>query len=190
MKSAMLIQKCHGLMSGDEKFSFVISSKAAAASNPTTAGRKPINTLCTVGVCIYFINIRLISIISMSEGSTSATVATTLPGTGHATTETRIVGSSIATIGGRIDADRSWCHLTDSHDVSKFGRREPVMMHHRLGLYERQHAIAATKAEQSYLKEGKKKIQIYHSDVFISLPYKKPPTAAAMIMNTGFTCSR
>ena len=68
-------------MSGDEKFSFVISSKAAAASNPTTAGRKPINTLCTVGVCIYFINIRLISIISMSEGSTSATVATTLPST-------------------------------------------------------------------------------------------------------------
>ena len=81
MKSAMLIQKCHGLMSGDEKFSFVISSKAAAASNPTTAGRKPINTLCTVGVCIYFINIRLINIISMSEGSTSAMVATTLPST-------------------------------------------------------------------------------------------------------------
>ena len=44
--------------------------------------------------------------------------------------------------------------------------------------------------EQPYLKEGKEKIQIYHSDVFISLPYKKPPTAAAMIMNTGFTCSR
>ena len=41
-----------------------------------------------------------------------------------------------------------------------------------------------------YMKEGKEKIQIYHSDVFISLPYKKPPTAAAMIMNTGFTCSR
>ena len=65
-----------------------------------------------------------------------------------------------------------------------------VPLAHRLGLYERQHAIAATKAEQPYLKEGEKKIQIYHSDVFISLPYKKPPTAAAMIMNTGFTCSR
>ena len=34
---------------GDEKFSFVISTKAAEASRPTTAGRKPLNTASTTG---------------------------------------------------------------------------------------------------------------------------------------------
>ena len=33
-KMAMLTQKCHGLMAGDEKFSGVISRRAAAAMSP------------------------------------------------------------------------------------------------------------------------------------------------------------
>ena len=48
MNSHTLIQKCQGFTEGSEKLSGVISNRAAAASRPTTAGRKPMNTHCTV----------------------------------------------------------------------------------------------------------------------------------------------
>ena len=76
---AMLTQKCHGLIFGDEKFSGVISRSAAAAMRPTTAGRRPDITFCTVGVFIYFMNTRQMRIISMNDGRTSASVAVALP---------------------------------------------------------------------------------------------------------------
>lgn len=78
-KMAMLTQKCHGLIAGDEKFSGVISRRAAAAMSPTTAGRRPDMIFCTVGVFMYFINTRQMRIISMNDGSTRAHVAVALP---------------------------------------------------------------------------------------------------------------
>ena len=76
---AQLIQNCQGFSEGVEKFSLLQSNRVAAANKPTTAGRRPLNTDCTSGVFMYFINILLIRIIKMSEGSTSAKVAVTLP---------------------------------------------------------------------------------------------------------------
>ena len=49
------MQNCHGLSVKEPKFSFVRSNKVAAASKPTTVGRKPMKMLCTTGVFIYFI---------------------------------------------------------------------------------------------------------------------------------------
>ena len=69
------MQNCHGSSLGVLKFSRVHNNKVAAASRPTTAGRRPRNTDVTVGVCMYFMNIMLMSTISISEGSTSANVA-------------------------------------------------------------------------------------------------------------------
>lgn len=59
---------------GVEKFSLVQRSRVAAANRPTTAGRKPMNTDCTICVFMYFINILLMSSIRISEGSTKAKV--------------------------------------------------------------------------------------------------------------------
>ena len=81
MKRAMLIQNCQGCSAGVLKFSGVISNKAAAARSPTTAGRSPEKILCTKGVSMYFMNILLIKIIRMKEGSTRAKVAVALPKT-------------------------------------------------------------------------------------------------------------
>ena len=64
---------------GVEKFSLLQSNRVAAASNPTTAGRRPVNMDCTNGVFIYFMNILLIRIINIREGNTSAKVAVTEP---------------------------------------------------------------------------------------------------------------
>ena len=74
-----LIQKRQGLILTAEKFSTLHNNKLAAASNPTTTGRRPPKTACTIGVFIYFKNILLMSIIIISEGSMIATVAMTLP---------------------------------------------------------------------------------------------------------------
>ena len=78
---AMLMQKCHRLMSGDEKFSLLQSSNVAAASKPTTTGRRPENIDCTIGEFMCFRNILLMSSIKIREGSTSAKVAVILPKT-------------------------------------------------------------------------------------------------------------
>ena len=79
MKRAMLIQNCQGFSIGVEKFSLLQSSNVAAARRPTTAGRRPVKTDCTNGVFMYFMNILLIRIIRISEGSTSAKVAVAEP---------------------------------------------------------------------------------------------------------------
>ena len=67
------------LTSGDEKFSLLHSSSVAAASRPTTTGRRAAKTDRTTGASMYFMNSLLISIISTSDGSTSAKVAVALP---------------------------------------------------------------------------------------------------------------
>ena len=77
-KSAMLMEKRQGL-SGVEKFSPLQSSRVAAANKPTTAGRRPVKTSCTARVFMYFINILLMRIIKMNEGSTRAVVAVSDP---------------------------------------------------------------------------------------------------------------
>ena len=56
------------------KFSLFISTKAAAASKPTTPGRNPLNTAATAGCFWYLRKKRLISTIRMNEGSTTAPV--------------------------------------------------------------------------------------------------------------------
>ena len=76
-----LIKNCHGFSWGVEKFSAVHSNRVAAASRPTTAGRRPVKTEVTLRVCMYRINILLISIMRMSDGNTSAKVAMALPAT-------------------------------------------------------------------------------------------------------------
>jgi len=57
------------------KFSLFIKTNAAAASNPTTPGRSPLNTDAMIGCFWYFKKKRLISIIRMKEGSTTEKVA-------------------------------------------------------------------------------------------------------------------
>ena len=78
MKSATEIKNCQG-WSRSLKFSADSSNKVAAANRPTTAGRNPRKRLCTMWVCMYFMNILLIKIISVTEGNTSANVAVALP---------------------------------------------------------------------------------------------------------------
>lgn len=41
------------------------------------------------------------------------------------------------------------------------------MVHHRFGLYEREHAISATEAEQSDKEEGIKQFQEYHALLYL-----------------------
>ena len=57
------------------------------------------------------------------------------------------MGGRITAISGRIDADGAWGHLRNGDDIGKFGRRKPLMMDNRLGLYERQHAVTATETK-------------------------------------------
>lgn len=83
-KRAILMQNCHGLSEKEPKFSFVRSNKVAAASKPTTVGRKPMKMLCTIGVFIYFINILLMSTINTNDGNTRAKVAVNEPSTANA----------------------------------------------------------------------------------------------------------
>ena len=73
------MQNCHGLMSGVLKFSAFISISAAEAISPTTVGRITANMLSTTLVSRYFIISRVIVYSSMNYGSTTATVAVTLP---------------------------------------------------------------------------------------------------------------
>ena len=142
-KSAVLIQNCHGFCDGVEKLSDVMSSSVAAPSSPTTAGRNPMKTDCTTEVFMYFINILLIRIIRMSDGSTRANVAVMLP--------------SMA-IGGTVDADGSGGHLAYGHDVGKLARCHPVPMVHHFALYERQHTVTSTETEKSDEEECYEKL--------------------------------
>lgn len=66
---------------GELKFSVFISTSAADASSPTTAGRSPLNTASTAGCFCYFRKNLLIVSIRMNEGSTTAKVATQDPST-------------------------------------------------------------------------------------------------------------
>ena len=81
MNKKQLMKNCQGLSVGVEKFSRVHNNNVAAANNPTTVGRRVVKTLSTVLVCIYFMNILLMRIISISEGKTNAKVAVALPNT-------------------------------------------------------------------------------------------------------------
>lgn len=78
-KRITLIQNCHIFSLGAEKFSLLHSNRVAAASRPTTAGRRPLKTDCTAGVFMYLMNILAMIIIRMSDGSTRANVATQEP---------------------------------------------------------------------------------------------------------------
>ena len=74
-KSETLTQKVQGSVCMLPKFSLLQSSKVAAANKPTTTGRRPAKILCITTVCMYFMNMRLMRIIRMNEGNTSAKVA-------------------------------------------------------------------------------------------------------------------
>ena len=67
-----------------------------------------------------------------------------------------IVYGGVAAVCGCVDANRTGRHLTYSHDVCELSRCEPSMVVHRLVLYQRQHAVAATESEESNLEERKK----------------------------------
>lgn len=69
-------------MFGDAKFSVLHNNNVAAANNPTTTGRMPLNIDCTELVFIYFINILVIRIIRINDGNTNAKVAVKLPNIG------------------------------------------------------------------------------------------------------------
>ena len=75
------------------------------------------------------------------------------PQHGHGVAVAGIVNGGVAAVGGRVNADWAGGHLRDGHDVGELCRREPVVVHHRLGLYERKHAVAAAESEQTYLEE-------------------------------------
>ena len=81
MNSRQLTMNCHQSVVGVEKLSAVHNNKVAAASSPTTAGRRPWKTLSTLWWYMYFMNILLMRIIRINEGSTSAKVATAYPNT-------------------------------------------------------------------------------------------------------------
>ena len=68
------------------------------------------------------------------------------------------MASHVAAIGGRVDANRTGGHLTDSHDVCKLGRGNPVG--HYLRLNERQHAVASSETKQTNLEEGDKQLYV------------------------------
>ena len=68
---------------GEPKFSAFINTKAADASKPTTAGRKPLKTDSTTGCFWYFKKKRLMVSIRMNEGNTTANVANAEPNTPH-----------------------------------------------------------------------------------------------------------
>lgn len=71
---------------------------------------------------------------------------------GHETAPNAACGSE-AYIGGAINADRAWRHLTDGDDVGKLLRGEPTMDSDYLGLDQGEHGVAASKAKQADLKE-------------------------------------
>lgn len=75
------MMNCHIFILGVEKFSPLHSSSVAAPKRPTTAGRRPENTDCTIFVFIYFMNILLMRIMRISDGRTRAKVETALPRT-------------------------------------------------------------------------------------------------------------
>lgn len=75
------MQNCQRFSVGVLKLSRAHNNNVAAANRPTTVGRSALNTLSTVLVCIYFMNILLMSIISINEGNTNAKVAVALPNT-------------------------------------------------------------------------------------------------------------
>ena len=83
-KRKMLRQKRQGFSLIELKFSLFIKSKAAAASKPTTAGRKVLKTFSTEGWLRYFIRNLLMSSIRIKLGNTTAKVARKLPKTPQA----------------------------------------------------------------------------------------------------------
>lgn len=80
-KRKMLRKKRQGFSSNELKFSLFIKSKAAAASKPTTAGRKALKTFSTDEWVLYFKRNLLMRNIKMKLGNTTAKVAKKLPNT-------------------------------------------------------------------------------------------------------------
>ncbi len=60
---------------------------------------------------------------------------------------------AVAYIGGAVDADRTWRHLTDGHDVGKLLGGEPTVDGDHLCLYQGEHGVTTSKAKEADLKE-------------------------------------
>ena len=56
----------------------------------------------------------------------------------------------VARVSGAVDADRSWCCLTDGNDVSEFSIRQPMVLLHHFVLNQRQHGISTSEIEDAY----------------------------------------
>ena len=76
-----LMPNVQGVSVGEPKLSVVHSMRVAAASSPTTAGRRALKIDFMKLVSIYFKNSMLISSIRIKLGSTRAIVAVMLPRT-------------------------------------------------------------------------------------------------------------
>ena len=72
---------------------------------------------------------------------------------GHKSVIISLLRSSVATVGRRIDADGTGCHLRNRHDVRKLCRREPLVVYDGLGLDEREHSVAAAETEKADLEK-------------------------------------
>ena len=79
MKISMLTMNWKGDVDTLPKFSLVISSKAAEANNPTTAGRKPQKMEAMMGLFLCRSNRRLMVSMSKKEGRITANVAVPAP---------------------------------------------------------------------------------------------------------------
>ena len=84
---------------------------------------------------------------------------------GHRAAQSGVLHGRVATVGGAVDADGARRHLADGHDVGELGARHPLVVHHHLGLDEREHAVAAAETEEAYLEEGEKQTEKNHDSV-------------------------
>ena len=64
--------------------------------------------------------------------------------------------SRVTSVGGTVDADRTWRRLADGYDIREFIDCHPMMLVHDFVLNERQHRIATSKVEDAYLREDVK----------------------------------
>ena len=100
------MKNCQTLTVGVEKFSLLHNSKVAAASRPTTTGRRPAKTDCTTGD-VHVLEKHLADKNHQYQrgendgkgGSDTSRTAIPPPKPG-------VVYGSISAVGGRVDADR------------------------------------------------------------------------------------
>ena len=177
----MLMENCQAFSLGVEKFSFVQSNKVAAANNPTTAGRSPLNSSGVHILQEHLANQNHQYQRWQNEGKSSCQRAKNA----HWCRVTCINHRLIAAIRSRINTDGTWSHLTNSDNIRKLRWSEPLPMLNRFILDEWKHSIAPTKAEDPYREECNKQIKEYHFSTtvytvsyhyhsvgFIIVPYK------------------